>query len=631
MSESDKSIDTNDVNKLFLDSLSKGVDSLGSHRYKEGEETKKLFGFLELDSAIANMVEVAYNTFIGGATRVLKTGVYGTIQKHGAGHLGAEPLNRLAAGVSFAVNAGVYALPSITDAYTLWGKQHDANLELIRQLSPVLDELKGKHGVRAYNSVSIEQNEMIAHHRWRTAKINHTRLTNLILPAVAKIAPNIWFHERDTLNALKSGKKLGEVENARLFHEVAHHKDEQVAVLHEEKFNTKLSPDDVTVEHVEALYNDPNSQLSIKKLMKALQEPERKNPNEGFNMGGFGGNLASNATLTTIANKLVESSTRRLQQSFPSDYTALDMVLNLEQQLGSSPTPRSFQLPNKKSAPLEAYIAEIMLQHQRDMANMNPNYAVIRDALRENALAAARPLAAALSKGDISALSLVNYIGSGKIIRNKGRLIASADEVEAMIEHDAGKHVVQVAVDPKDFWSDAPYTEKEGKEAFAALQGEERQLAIALVPHTIRKQFGIAEKEGKEVDAAMAKDMDRKIAEAVLGINELDDDALRLQGLAKVEIAQFREAAKRIEGQGEAAVHDLKSSATNTNGIERALLGVTVGYAIKNERKHLGKLLENGHEKLGELEGSPDQSEHTHARHENHRRTRGEQASMDLN
>lgn len=636
MSESDQSFNKDDVNKLFFDSMSKGVDSLGSHSYKDGEQTKKIFGW-EVDSAIANMIEVGYNSLIGGFTNYVGPHAYDAVQRfgksYGKNHLSIESLNRTAAGVSFAVNAAIYAFPSISEAYGLWNKQRDVNFEIVRQLSPVLDEIKGKHGVAAYNSVSIDQNEMIANYRWRMAKVNHANLTHFILPTLVKILPNIWFHERDKLGAFQSGKKLSEVQNARLFHEVAHTQPEKVAELHNKGLaeEAKITAEDVTAAHVADLYESDDSRNSINKHMESAKQRAAltpKGPQEGFHMGGFGSNLVSNSMLTVMANKMVESSARRLKQSFPTDYTALDMVINLQQQLGSEPTPSSFQLPNKgRSLPLEAYIADIMMQHQRDMSNMNPDYAVIRDALRENVLAAAKPLAAALRKGDIGALALVNYIGSGKIIRNKGRLIASADEVEAMIEHDAGKHVVSVAIDPKDFWSDASYTAKEGKEAFLALQGEERQLAIALVPHGIRKEFGVSDKESKEVDAAMVKNMDRSIAEAILGINELDDNALCLEGLAKVEIAQFREAAQQIKRQGEAAVHDLKSSATHTNGIERILLGVTVGCAIKGEREHLGTLLQQGREKFSELEAAAQKHEATHSGREEKRRTKAEQTA----
>jgi hypothetical protein len=627
MSETENSVGKDDVNKLMLDSLSKGVDSLNNHHYKDGEDTKKYFG-IEVDSAIANMIEVGYNTFIGSATKLLTPKTYATVLKYGKGHLDAPTLNRVAAGTSFVVNTGIYALPSISEAYELWNKQHDALNDKVRQLAPLLDEIKGRHGVAAYHAVRVSDNEMIAHDRWRTAKINHTKLTNLIIPAIAKIAPNVWFHEKDTLQALQSGKHLDAVKQEHLFSKVAEEHGETIAQVASTGAEP-LDANDVTHEHVEQWKNDPRVKGAIKKTQDAQARSNSKN--EGFQLDGFAGVFGSNAALTTIANKLVESSTRRLKRTFTSDYTALDMVLNLQGQLGNEPTPHSFQLPNRgKSVSLEMYVADIMMQHQRDMANMNPDYTEIRDALKENVIAAAKPLAAALAKGDIGALSLVHYIGGGKIIRNKGRLIATSDEVEAMIEHGAGKTEQRLSVDPKDFWSDAPYNAQEGKEAFAALEGEERQIAIALIPHEVRKQFGISDKESKEADASCAKEMDAHMAEAILGAHALGDKMLRELGLANPEIKAIAAAAQKIEEEGVGAVKGLKSSAAHPNGVDRLLLAIAVGSEVKGEKEHFGTLIKHGRKKMQEIAANDDEhadnDNHSHRDRESRRRGHADEA-----
>lgn len=605
MSDSEKSAEKDDVNKLLLDSVSRGVDSLDKHKYKDGEDTKKLFGFIELDSAIANMIEVSYNAFIGSATKYLTPRTYATVQKYGKNYLDATSLNRTAAGVAFAVNAGVYALPSITDAYQLWNKQHDALEEKVRQLSPVLDDLKGKHGIAAYNSVRMDQNEMIAYDRWRTAKINHANLSNMILPAVAKIAPNVWFHERNTIEALRRGEKLSDIQQERFYSDVAKAHGETIADVANKSAadKDKIEAGDVTHEHVAKFKDEP----SVARAIKSTKEAQRRKSKEsdGFNLDGFAGVFGSNAALTTIANKLVDSSARKLKRAFTAQYDAVDMVLNLQAQLGSDPIPHSFQLPNRgRALPLEAYIAEIMIQHQRDMAAMNPEYTEIRDALKENVIAAAKPLAKAISKGDIGALSLINYIGSGKIIRNKGRAIASHNDVEAMIEHDEGKRVEQATIDPKEFWSAAPYNEHEGRKAFNALQGEERQIAISLIPRDLRKQFGVSDKESAAVDALTAKEIDAHIAQMALGADKLGSETLHDMGLASSEVRQVQADADKIRDEGMGAVHGLKSSAARPNGLDRMLLAVAVGSEVKGDKVHLGTILKDGRAQLSELETS---------------------------
>lgn len=620
MSDATTGLNSSDMSKLFMDSLSKGVDSLDKHHYRDGEETKKLFGLLEMDSAIAQMAEVAYNTFIGGFTRYLGPTVYNAVQQYGKNHLSETPLNRLAAGTAFVVNTAVYAAPSLSDAYGLWSKANRNEQKTARALAPVLDDIKGKHGVGAYRHVTREENGMIAAHRWRNRKIANTELTNFLIATLPKIGPNIWFHERDMLGALKRGETLTAVRNERIHHEIADHYAGKVADLHNSALPegaAKLHFDDVTVDHVEGLAE--TNPAGLEKLRKQIQSGKinRKGSEESLNLGGFGGQLASNATLTTLSNKWVESSNRRLKKSFSGDYTALDMVLSLQEQLGNDPRPRSFQLPGRggRSLPLEAYVMEVMAQYQRDMADMDPEFTELREALKENVIAVARPLAAAIDKGDISALTLVNYIGGGKIIRNKGRMIATAEEVEAMIEHDAGKHQQRAAIDPKLFWDEFPRTQAEAKQALQALEGEERQIVIAWMPLEIRKQLGVSEKEGKHAEEALAGQLNQITAEAVLGMGAMEDAELLKLGMAHAEIKLVRKAASVVEQAGVEGFGQWLSTPAQTANLERTLLAVAVGSTVQGEKTHLGKILQQGRELLER----PEEAANTHSHADKYR------------
>lgn len=636
MSDTSKTdaVGKDDLNKLLLDGLEKGLDEASRRQYKEGEAPRKFLG-MELDPTIAYVGEVAYNTFIGKATKLLTPKTYATALKIAKNtlHLGETGSNRTAAGVAFAVNAGVYALPSLGKIYDEWSHQHDARNDLVEKLSPVLDDIKGRHGTSAYNGVRVDQNEMVAFDRWRRTKIGHTKLLNMILPTVVTIGPNIWFHERDTLKAAQTGRALADVQQERLFSQVARDSSDFISERYNAQFpDKKIAADEVTHEHVEAIKARDDVNRRIRETERGISN-NRKGKEDGFSIDGFAGLFGSNALLTKLAGLWVKSSDNRIKRQFNMPYTALEMVLTLHDQLGNEPKPSTFQLPGKgRSLPLEAYIAEIMMQHQRDMAVMNPDYAVIRDALKENVLAAAKPLAEAIRKNQIGAMSLVSYVGTGKIIRNRGRMIATADEVEAMIEHEKtrgeAKPKAAMTVDAKDFWADASYTKDEGKEAFEALHGEERQLAITLVPPNLWKDFGIGEKEGKEAIDAFGKEIETHLAEAILGINALDDDMLRKEGLAKAEIRKIREAAKAIEHKGTEAVSQLKSSESHPNGVDREVLGVVVGTAVKGDKVHLGTILKDGREQLKEISAEAANDENqghrkhlkTHSQREDHRR-----------
>lgn len=604
-------IGKNDVNQALRDSLNASMNALEKHDYRDGQDSKKLFGIIEVDSAIAASVEGFYNAFIGSASKFITDKSYGTVQHYGGKFLKGATLNRTAAGVAFAANAGVYAFPSLAEIYSTWNKQHDEQKRLVDQLAPVLDEMKGSHGIGAYNSVTVDQNQMIVAHRWRMAKINHTNLTNQILPTLITIAPNLYFHQRDNMRAMMTGGHLNAVKEERILRHVVKHHAKDIADEHNNPTHTigsdgkapkKMLASDVTYEFVRD--NKDAEHLGIPGMRRKAEEHFEDQQGLSAASGKVG--MLISGVLPTFVNKWIESSHRRLQKSFSCPYTALEMVLSLQDQLGNDPKPTSFEMPGGRGRPLplQAYIAQVMIQHQRDMGDMNPEYAHIRDALKENVLAAAKPLAEALERGDIGPLSLIEYIGGGKIIRNKGRVIATAEEVSAMIEHDAGKHVLhtQAAIDPKDFWAGAPYNEKEGKATFDALQGEERLLAITFVPREVRKQFGISDKESKQADAIHHKHVEQALAEAILGVNALDDKALQQKGLASAEIRQLRDAAEQVKERGHAAAHELKSNANHANGVDHLLLDVLVGSEVRGDKLHLGTLQAQGREQLKEAE-----------------------------
>ena len=133
-----------------------------------------------------------------------------------------------------------------------------------------------------------------------------------------------------------------------------------------------------------------------------------------------------------LANVFTHSNDRKLRNTFSSPHSALELVLELSAQVSEKPDAGSFSLPGRgaRSLPLEAYIKEIIVQHQRDMADISPDETEIRDALKDDLAAAAKTLAAAVKAGDLSALSLVQLIGGGDVVKHHGRVIADADTIQ---------------------------------------------------------------------------------------------------------------------------------------------------------------------------------------------------------
>jgi len=86
------------------------------------------------------------------------------------------------------------------------------------------------------------------------------------------------------------------------------------------------------------------------------------------------------------------------------------------------------------------------------------------------------------------------------------------------------------------------------------------------------------------------------IAEAIIGLNGKSDDALKAMGLAENEIKHVRDSHEKLMELGVSAVKELKTSATNDNGVEHLLAN-----AVVHDVKLLGPIVKDGHSKISDL------------------------------
>jgi hypothetical protein len=464
-------------------------------------------------------------------------------------------------------------------------EQERARTDTVRKIAPVLDEIKGKHGMGVFTSIGIADNEMIYAHRRRISKVNDTKNMNELLAVGAKIAPNVFLMERDSIGALISGKNYNGVLNQRVH--------ERVAEEHKEAIGTKLGIDPHAVDHthVEQLLQQNDSSIGsiVRKAKKGKQTD-----NDSIDLstaGSWGTNLA----IAPLVDKIVESNQRRLERSFSRPFSALDMVLTLDEQLKGNPDMSSFQLPGKdgNSLPLEGFLMEMIVQHQRDMSDFSQKHTEIREALKDDVIAAVKPLAEALRKGDIGALSLVRLVGEGHLIKNGGRSIASVQEVENWIEKQAGKPTTQAHVDPKEYLKNSSFSLEDLKKALGTLQGEEKYHLAVMVPDEVLVAAGMAEEEVKSLRDATNKHREQLIGEALAGVNAKSDDQLKKEGLGKNEITQIRDAYTAFKDSGDKAIHELKSNSTHATGLEQVLANWAVPNVI-GDKAHFGKVITAG-------------------------------------
>lgn len=559
-----------DVNRFAEDAFRKSADAMGNAQLGE---TKKLFGLFTVDAGIAAWAQTAYN--MGAdyfATNLAPKA--GSIAKQLGAKAGLQG-NKLDNTAAIAQIGSIAALKTagyfgqVIEAHSMQRKQR---VDLARSIAPVLDDLKGSHSLGALYSVTQADNEVIFAHRKRLARIASTENTSRWVDLAINAGPNM----------LLDGKRF--------------------KAIWQEK-------GDVSLEQI--------------RLQEEVQKHEAQMKADVGEIGdGSQGKLIFSGLLNTGLPQVAERISKTGQYNLCKQlqpYSALEMILELNEQVASNPESRGFQVPPSFQSPrghreqygLEEYVMRIFIQHQKDMADISPNHTEIREALRQDLASVAKPIAAAIRSGDMSAMSLVRMVGEGKVIKKNGRGIAPVEEVTALIKREAPKQASYLHVDPAEYYKDAAFTRAQLKTALKSLDGEEKLLFSAMFPDSVLEEAGMSAKDVKSMREATAKHYDQKVAEAIAGLNVKSDDALKNEGLAENEVQQVRAAQASIEEAGIEAVKHLKTSATNENGIEHLLTN-----AVVHKPEYLGKLVKAGHELLAEAANDDN-----HAARETRRQT----------
>lgn len=297
-----------------------------------------------------------------------------------------------------------------------------------------------------------------------------------------------------------------------------------------------------------------------------------------------------------IANIVTRGNERKLKQKIASPYSAFDMVQELAAQVESNPKASSFQLPGKHSGSvaLEKYLEQIIEMHQKNMAEINPDHVEIRPALKEDISAAVKPLAEAIRKGEMNVMSLAELIG-GKIIKNRGRAVASPEEVEDLLVAEKSKPAALKHADPKTYYKDKPYTKDDLKKV---IDSEHRSFVVSRLPVDVAKDLGISEDEARKSQQTPDA-LKRETADIVVGVHEQAQDTLK-KSMGKAELRNFDKAYESIK-KGE-----------QPHGIEQDTLNYAVS-TILGDKAHFGTVLEQGHAKFDEMQAESAEGKHAHA------------------
>jgi hypothetical protein len=547
----------------------------------EGQHTEQKFlGFIPPE--VSGIVSAVWNGSFALFSDKIREGIFKGVQwgAQKAGHGGAKHLVRNSAIAATAVTGIAALAPFLQPFVTTRSEQRHQMSDAAKRIAPVLDEMKGKHGIGAFASVKITDNEMIYAHRKRLSA---------------------GFGVQHTQNLIRT---------------------------------LKASP--VIVEKLYGLKGYVASKVPTQNAVLPAASPTGKNE-----ISANGVLALVSTSIAPVLDGIADSKEKRFNAK-RQPYTALDMVLTLEGQLSLDSHTASYDLPTGGSGhlPLKQYVAEILRQHQKDMNALDVEYTPIRKALDPRLEEISGIVADALKSGDLSALALIRLVGEGHIIKNKGRSLARPADVKALVKKMSAAPSTYSQLDPKEYFAEAAFNAKELKEALHALEGEERLTFAAMVPDAVLREVGLSDKEVKDIRAATLKSYEDTLGKAVLGLAKEDDAALQDKGLAKEEIALIREAAGRIASEGKDAVHELRAKAGSPKGegVERILLQGAIHQIHAKDTTYLGTLVQKGAAAMKDagdmaeaaISKAQHSSRNSHAKREHSRREEAQHEDQEI-
>lgn len=549
----DKALGSDDVAGLFAQSIGNAESSLNDFKY-EGKGTTKLFGLIEMDSMIAHIAKGLWLTFAGEVTQKLSPRTYRITEQYAGKVLQGAALHRTAAGAALAVNIGLSAAPALGDMWQQVSAQRKKRVDAIQQVAPVLDDIVGSHAFGALHKAA-KTNEVLRVYDQRLHKESSTRNFYDILFGAIEIAPNL-IREGVNFEGLRSGEHRKDILQERL----------------------------------------KSQQKQAQKQAEEATPGEEEGPL--FDVKKLGAVFAgANVSIPTVLGKIRDKKLEHLLETRQA-HPAFEMIVELKKQVESKPDARSFRIPGGRDCSLEQYIEQVLFQHQKDMSDLDANHTTLRPALGEDIKNAVKPIADGIRQQDISALQLIRLVGEGKVILNKGRGIADADEVADQVRQLSGKTMTSVDSDPKEYFANVRFTEEDAIASVKNLEGEERLDLCILLPDWLNKKAGLSAEEIKEVQSHRSEKIGEVVSELILAVNDKDDATLKQGGMSSSTIRLFRKAEHLIETKGPNSVRQLKDSSGASN-IQQMLADHMVPKIIE-DRTYLGTLKEKGIAKMQE-------------------------------
>lgn len=545
-----------DMNAVLTQSLSKGIDAMGNHQYKDGEpDTGYLAGIIPMDKAFVNGINTALAVVGDKISSVISPKIYeyslkgikGLNGKLGSHALSDEASFRVAGGVTLAANLALFLGESASKLYHDMSDQHDARTDMNRQLRMVYDKASDMKG-----------NSVIKVQRLRMSKEASVTNMNTVLLGIGPNILNI-LGQSTNFQAMMTGEHR-EVLYQREHAEAARRL--RADILAERGENAK-----------------PLSEAAINaEISKRIRKENSEGRLFGLGSGGF--------LLSQFFQAQAKSSTRRLEHH-RQPYSAYEMIVGLQQQMGEGTNKGGrFALPGRRGGELQAkdYVAAIFDTHFKELADAEKDAVEIREALKEDLRMVSEAIAERLTKGELDPMQLIRLVGEGQIVKNKGRTIAGVDEVNILLDQMAGTKAHAMSGDAKEYFPGRPFTEQTLRDDFKHLDGEERLLLASSIPDAVLRKIGFKDAEIKEVQQFRASETYKELmAFEIKAVAAKDADELREASIGQTQVKLLHKTSESIDEKGSAALDKLLLSGGHADGVEQAVTDYVVTQMPRNK------------------------------------------------
>jgi len=607
--------------KKAMDDEAKRLQRNDGSRNGGQERTEKVLGgMFELSPALASALNIVVNTVQPRVRRFVEEGIRGSATPLLA-KTGMQPTTALKTANFLAHGAG-WALTFYDEAGGLAGatKRHFKELGELKQR---FSKANTTHGGKANALDALKGNELLG---VELQRINTHFRTNIISEACGLLAsaPQAYIKLLDDKGSNKGGSPTmipgekfddyierfvgsldREVQQVDKVEELIH---EKLAPIKDKIRARSLKP----YEEREAIRNLENQLRARLENTKAPEVDEKTIREMLVPMGAIASVAARDSLLRERGEKEKGLKT-----------TAFDMIEKLTEVVINDKDATSVG-----GLKFDAYIRKIFDTHQENMGQPK-----IGKRFDEKLDFACKEIAKSITEGKMHPMALVDLVGGRKIVKDKGKHIATREEVAQAIEAQVKFMPATFAVDAQEYLSESTVTKEDLKHSIDEMQGSDRAFAVSLLPEEVAKEIGITDEEIKSSHETARETMVQNVTKAVLDLAALPDEKLKEAKLSEKQIALIRETAPKAKaGHTEAVLEKMSrkgefKDALDTTivdaigmGLERhpGALFEQAGQTLYAEHEHPGGAYEDADEaqEAGTLEASA--SSHKHGLNKHH-------------